>query len=187
MVTMPALLIPVALSAIAAFFASFVLWVMLPHHKGDYRPLPDEQAVLNALGEQALEPAFYVLPFAHSQKAMTDPGFREKVRLGPAANLIVVPPESRLSMTRALWRQFAFYLVAFALVAYLARLALPAGEDYLVVFRFVGTAAWATLGFGVIPNSIFWGFPWPQTWKTLADTFLISLVVAGVFGWLWPA
>ena len=41
--------LPIVLSGVALFFASFLAWMVLPHHKGDFIKLPDEGAFENAL------------------------------------------------------------------------------------------------------------------------------------------
>ena len=43
MVPITALWLPILLSAVIVFFASFVLHMLLPIHRGDYRQLPDEE------------------------------------------------------------------------------------------------------------------------------------------------
>ena len=41
--------LPVLLSAVVVFFASFIMHMVLPYHKSDYRKLPDEDRVTDAM------------------------------------------------------------------------------------------------------------------------------------------
>ena len=49
MVTIGALWLPILLSAIAVWVASAIIWMAMPHHKSDWRKLPDEGAARRAL------------------------------------------------------------------------------------------------------------------------------------------
>ena len=51
MVDLTTLWLPVVLSAVALFFASFLAWMVLPHHKGDWVKLPEEERFENAVRE----------------------------------------------------------------------------------------------------------------------------------------
>ena len=55
MVTLVDLWLPILGSAVAVFFISFTMWMVLPHHKGDWKPLPDEDGTMDTTdGEQVL-------------------------------------------------------------------------------------------------------------------------------------
>jgi len=41
--------LPILLSAVIVFVASSILHMVLPYHKSDYRKLPEEDRVLDAL------------------------------------------------------------------------------------------------------------------------------------------
>ena len=63
---------------------------------------------------------------------------------------------------------------------------LPAGTHYLTVFRFAGTAAFMALSLGLLHDSIWYARQWSTTIKLAFDGLIYALVLAGVFGWLWP-
>ena len=44
--------LPILVSSIVVFFASFVSWMLLPLHKKDWQPLPDERGVFDALADR---------------------------------------------------------------------------------------------------------------------------------------
>ena len=67
MVTIGSLWIPILVSAIIVWFASFLVWVVLPHHKSEYKGLPDEDATVKSLGD--IPPGLYNLPHLKWKKS----------------------------------------------------------------------------------------------------------------------
>src|SRR5438094_9580959 len=49
MIPLTALWLPVLVSAVIVFFASFIMHMVLGYHKSDYRQLPDEDRVTDSL------------------------------------------------------------------------------------------------------------------------------------------
>ena len=49
-----------------------------------------------------------------------------------------------------------------------------------------GTTAVAADCGALFPNSIWWGYSWSMTWKSVFDGVVYGLLTAGAFGWLWP-
>ncbi len=47
MIPLTALWLPILLSVVIVFFASFIMHMVLAYHKSDYRKLPDEDRVTN--------------------------------------------------------------------------------------------------------------------------------------------
>jgi hypothetical protein len=54
------------------------------------------------------------------------------------------------------------------------------------VFRFAGVTAFCCYGMALLQNSIWFKRKWRQTFVSMFDALIFSLVTAGVFGWLWP-
>jgi hypothetical protein len=185
MVTLGTLWLPIVLSAVLVFVASSIVWMALPHHKGDWKPLPDEAGAMQVLGRMALPPGQYRFPWAADQKAMQTPAFLEKLKKGPVGHLVVLPP-GPFSMGRTLAVWFVYLLVVSVFVAYLTGRTVAPGTDYLRVFRVAGTVAVMAYAVGHATSSIWWGRPWSVTLKDMADGVLYSLLTAGAFGWLWP-
>ncbi len=71
MVTIGSLWIPILVSAIIVWFASFIVWVVLPHHKSEYKGLPDEDATFKSLGD--IPPGLYNLPHLTSMEEIKKP------------------------------------------------------------------------------------------------------------------
>jgi len=51
------LILPIVLSAVIVFVASSIIHMLLGYHKNDFRPLPDENGVLEALQSSRFRPA----------------------------------------------------------------------------------------------------------------------------------
>jgi hypothetical protein len=186
MVHLGSLWLPVVLSAALVFLASFVAWVVLPHHRADFAPLPDEGGILADLRSRELAPRMYSFPYPATGEEARSDAFKERVKAGPAGFLLLQRGEDRLSMGAALFRAFVFYLGVGVFVAYIGYVTLAPGTDYRTVFRVTGTAALLAHCGALFPRSIWFGFSWSMTWKEVADGLVYALLTAGTFGWLWP-
>lgn len=185
MVTLPALWLPIVLSAVAVFIASSIIHMALQYHNSDFQGMPDEEAARRAIGGLNLEPGDYVVPRCTSMKEMSSEAHLAKRREGPVLIMTVLRP-GVAGMGRELSQWFVFLLVVGVFVAYVARLSLPAGSEYLPVHRVAGAAAFMAYGLGSVPASIWYRKSWKATGKGLVDALVYGLVTGGIFGWLWP-
>jgi hypothetical protein len=185
MISIVSLWLPVVVAAVAVFVVSSVIHMVLTYHQSDYAQLPSEQAVREALRGFDIPPGDYHTPFGGSAKAMSDPAFVEKMTRGPVALMTFIKPGPP-SMTANLVQWFVFCLAISLFAAYLTSRAVAPGADYLAVFRFAGTTAFAGYGLALIEDSIWYYRKWSTTWKNVFDGLVYALITAGVFGWLWP-
>lgn len=186
MVPITALVMPILVSAVLVFLASFVLHMLLEFwHRSDLDPLPDEDAVMAALRPFALPPGNYAMPIVKSMSHMKSPEFAEKRRQGPVAFLNVMP-NGDYGMGKQLTLWFLFSLLISVFAAYVAGRALGPGAPYLEVFRFAGTTAFAAYAIGQMQESIWWNRNWGTTLRNMVDGLVYALLTAGAFGWLWP-
>jgi hypothetical protein len=179
--------LPVLLSTLATFLLSSICWMVLPHHRKDYKKLPDEEGVSAALRKQLPEPGQYLLPHcSHGSPEWKDPAFLEKLKQGPVGVLMLRPPgPPAMGKSLAQWFVYAFF-TSF-LVGYIARHALHAGDPCLDVFRLTGTIFMGIFVLAHVPESIWMGRPWRATITQMIDGLLYSLAGAALFAWLWPA
>lgn len=183
---MMALIVPILLSAVLVFTASALIWMVMPHHKNDWKALPNEDAVRAALNAQKPAAGQYMIP-AGGMQAQNDPAFMKKFNEGPVALLTMKPYGTTMSMGPMLIQSFLYYVTVSVVVAYLASRTIPHGTAYLHVFRAVGTMSWLAYAFAVIPDSIWFGKPWSSAIKHLVDGLIFALLTAGTFAWRWPA
>lgn len=184
MVSIVSLWLPILLSAVFVFLVSSVLHMVLPHHKNDFKKLPDEDGVMDALGKFNIPPGEYTFPRADNMKEMATPEFKDKLTRGPSA-LITVMKNEVPSMTGSLILWFVFSIVVGIFAAYVAGRALEPGAHYLAVFRFTGVTAFLGYSLALVHDSIWYKRAWSTTIKFMLDGFLYALVTAGTFGWLW--
>ncbi len=91
MVGIASLWLAILFSAVIVWFASALIWMVLPHHKADYKALPDEDAARTALQPQSLAPGQYNIPHLTSMKEMKLPEAQQKFAEGPVAFITVLP------------------------------------------------------------------------------------------------
>ena len=182
---LPALWLPILLSAVFVFVLSSILHMVLKYHNSDYRRLSNEDAVRAAIRAGNPEPGQYVFPHAVDMKDMETPAVKQKFVEGPVGLAYLRKP-GPVTMGPVLLQWFLFTLIVSFFVGYVAAHAIDPGTPYLHVFRVVGAVAFLAYAAAGIPASIWNGKPWMVAAKETFDGLLYGLVTAGTFGWLWP-
>ena len=185
MVIISELWLPILLSAVFVWIVSAIIWMVLPHHKSDFKPLPDEDGARKALTPQNLEPGVYNIPHMETMDAVKQPESQKLFDEGPVGFLTIVP-RGVPAMGGKIFQSFIFFLIVSVLVAYVVGRTLAPGTEYLTVFRLAGTTAWLAYGWGIIPSAIWFGRPWSHVIKDMIDALVYALLTAGTFGWLYP-
>ena len=185
MVSLFALWLPILLSAVAVFVISSIIHMVLKYHNSNYSALPDEKGVMEALRGKDIPPGDYVMPHCADMKEMGSPEYKERISTGPVGFMTFVKPGPP-NMGPQLAQWFVYSLVVGVFAAYVARLTLPAGSEYLVVSRVTGAVAFCGYGLAQVTNSIWFRRRWSSTIKYLFDALLYGLFTGGIFGWLWP-
>ena len=185
MVPLSTLWLPLVLSAVIVFFASFVMHMVLPYHRSQLKKVPREDETMAALRPLAIPPGDYGMPFAGSPAALKDPAWLEKRSKGPVM-LLTVMPNGPYSMGKNLVQWFVYSLVVSAFSGYIASRARGPGVDYLAVFRFVGASAFLGYSMALAQSSIWAARQWSSTAISMFDGLVYALLTAGTFGWLWP-
>src|SRR4051812_37019410 len=177
--------LPILLAAVLVFVVSSLIHMVSPWHKSDYPPVPNEDQVRNALRPFAIPPGDYLVPRPMGREQMKSPEFAQKINEGP--NLVLtVWPNGPYSMARPLVGWFVYIIVVGIFAGYIAGRALPPGSPYLQVFRFVGTTAFVGFSLALWQMSIWYRRSWSTTIKSTIDGLIYGMLMAGVFGWLWP-
>ena len=178
--------LPIVLSAVLVFVVSSVIHMFLGYHANDFRKLPVEDQVQDALAPFSIPPGDYVLPHASGTEEMQSEEYRAKVERGPVAFITVVDPRGVLNMGPQLAQWFVYLLVVGIVTAYVAGRTLPMGADYLSVFRLTGTVAFACYAMSLPQRSIWYKTSWSSTLKSMFDGLVYALMTAGAFGGFWP-
>ena len=183
MVSLVSLWLPILVSAVAVFLLSSLVWMALPWHKQDFRPLPDEEAARAALGGAA--PGAYTVPHMADRKMLEDPAYRKKLEEGPVGFLTILP-NGRPGMGGTMVQWFVWTLVVSATVAYVVSRTIPHGVGFVLVFQVGSTVAWLAYSWSVVQEGIWMGRPWSHVVKQLVDGLIYGLATGAIFGWLYP-
>jgi nucleoside recognition membrane protein YjiH len=184
MFPLTALWLPILLSTVIVFFASFIMHMVLSYHKSDYRKLPDEDRVTDAMRSAGVTrgPAYFFPYFPF--KEMKSAPVMEKFKRGPVG-LLTVLPSGPPAMGKNLIQWFLYCLVISIFAAYLSGRTLSPGTAFWQVFRVVGTVAFLGYGAAHAQESIWSGRSWVVTLKHLFDSVIYAVLTAGTFGCLW--
>src|SRR5262245_46469303 len=111
--------LPGVVSAVAVFLLSSILHMVLKYHRADYKKLPDEDAIADAVRKAGPSPGLYFLPYCEMSQ-MKDPAMVKKFTDGPVGTLTVLrngPP----AFGKSLAQWFLLSLLTSFVVAYVAR------------------------------------------------------------------
>ena len=176
---------PILVATAFCFIASAVLWMMGPHHKGDWKAAPNQDAVIDALRKGGADAGGYMFPYADRGDKTAFQESMKKWAEGPSG-IMYVFPRGAMSMGRMMGQQLVFFLIVNVFLAYVGHHGQLDGQPYLRVFQVIGCVAFMTYSLGTVPESIWFGRPW-RHWLTGAfDGLVYALLTAGTFGWLWP-
>lgn len=193
--------LPILLSAGAVWIVSAVVWMVLPHHKGDFVGLADEDGFMEYIRRSGIKPGNYGFPDCHSRDAMKSEKVQNAWVGGPVGHLCVW--KTPLTMGDKMAATFVVYLIVSALIAYLTRVALPGppgapgapgapgvpgagGATFARVFQVAGTAGVLAYCFSFIPNAIWWGSYKRTIAANVVDGLVYGAVTGAIFAWLWP-
>src|SRR2546422_2328709 len=141
MTGLSALWLPILLSSVIVFVASFVIHMALPWwHQSDYTKVPNEDRLRDALRPLAVPPGDYMVPRPSNMQEMRTPAFTEKMEKGPVVMLTVIP-NGPPSMTKSLVLWFVYCAVVGLFAAYVAGRAPPSRAPHPPAFHLVGTTA----------------------------------------------
>ena len=186
MVSIISLWFPIIISAVAVFILSSIIHMVLPYHKSDFRKLPREDEVRDALRHAHIPKGEYMFPYAAESKERNSQEFRDKLNKGPVG-IITIFPSGSFNMGSNLVMWFLYCIVVSVFAAYVAGHALIPGAIFRSVFRFTGITAFSGYCLALIQDSIWFRKSWTTTIKSLFDGFIYALFTALIFGWLWPS
>lgn len=103
------LLLPVLLSGVALFFASFLSWMVLQLHKQDWVKLEKEEDVVAALKAAEVPLGNYMIPGCVDMKDMQSEEYTRKWEEGPRGTMTLF---GNISMGRNLGLTFVYFLTS---------------------------------------------------------------------------
>lgn len=175
--------LPIVLSAVFVFFASFLAWAVLPYHHKEWKRVSDERGLQGAFIELGLGPGQYSVPHGGSER-LKEPEYKEMIERGPIVFMNVLSGSPNMGKNMAL--SLVLNLVIATFVAYLLSFTVLPGDSYLHVFRIAGVAGVLAYTSGGLLNDIWFAKPGRAILTATLDGIVFGLIVAGTFGWLWP-
>lgn len=176
--------LPIIVSAVFVWIASFLIWMVSPIHRNEWLTLSDEKGFMGALIEIGAKPGQYMFPNAENGKRMKDPDFQELMKRGPMGHMTIWPSPPNMGLF--MFTSLILYMVVGLFIAYVAFHSLPPETPYLGRFRITGAMAVAIYCLGRLPNDIWFRTPGTSIARAMLDGVIYGLVTAGTFGWLWP-
>ena len=176
--------LPILVATVAVFMASWVVWMLLPHHKSDWGRFKNEEAVVAAISDGISGPGQYQFPFI-DPKETKDPDLLKRCEAGPVGT-VVVWKGNPMNMGKTLGLHLLHTLVLSTLVCYFTYKILGHGTQYLSVLKiggYIGVLAYVGAS---ASQAIWFGRPWGVIAKEVADGVFYGLLMASVLGWLWP-
>jgi hypothetical protein len=175
------LALPIVLSAVALFFASFLSWMVLQLHKDDWKKIEDEDKFLGGVAGCNLPEGSYMFPGCKSQADTKSEEYRRKYDAGPRGVMTILP---KVNMGKNLGMTMAYFLVVSFLLAYLGTIALKPGDGFLQVFRFISTAAFMTFLAAMVQHAIWFR---PRIVGHVIESVAYTAITGAIFAAMWPA
>ncbi len=173
--------LPILITGVVLFFASFVAWTVLPHHEVDFSPLPDEDKLMETVKSLNLTPGSYMFPhMTHAQAK--DPEKIAKYTSGPRGTLVVWEMPN---MGKNLLLTFVYFLLIALVTAYIAWEALQGQTvTFLKAFQIVGAIGVLTFASSGQLNAVW--FP-RRTLMDFFDGIIYGVLMGLVFALCWPS
>ena len=184
MIALTSLVIPIVVAAVLVFIASSIIHMATPWHHNDFKSVPDQDRLMDALRSFNLGPGDYVVPRPASRKDEASPEFAALLKRGPIVAMTILPGHVVIAKNLVLW--FVYCIVVALCAAYIAGEALTPGAASKKVFQFAGATAFIGFALGLWQQTIWYSRSWVTTLKSTLDGLIYGVVTAGVFAWLWP-
>ena len=174
------LTLPIILSAVALFFASFLSWMVIQLHKKDWGKLKNEDDLMAAVQKCNFPVGSYMFPCANSQAEMQTEAFQKRYDTGPRGVLTILP---KVNMGQNLALTFAYFLAVSIGLGLLATMAFPPGTGFLSVFAFIFIAGFMVFVAAMVSQAIWFR---PRIVGHVIESVAYAAVTAVIFAALWP-
>jgi len=175
--------LPILVSAAAVWVASALAWMALPHHKKDWKALPDEGAFYRSLEALGIPPGNYGFPDCKDAAKRKDPEVKKRWEAGQVGLLSVW---GKVSMGKNMVLTFLVYLVIAFFVAYIGQAAVKPGATFGQAFRVLGSVGVVAFSFGHIPNALWFGHYPRAILMCVLDGIVYGLIMGAIFAAMWP-
>jgi len=174
------LILPIILSAVALFFASFLSWMVVQLHKDDWKKVAKEDDLMEAIRKCDLPVGSYMFPGCADAAEMKSEAYAKKWEAGPCGIMTIYP---KVNMGRNLGLTFVYFLVISFCLAYLGTLALKPVADFLAVFRFITTAGILTFLAAMVQHAIWFH---NRIVGHIIESLIYAAISGAIFAAMWP-
>lgn len=181
-----ALWLPVLVAAVAVFFTSSLIHMLIKWHNADYRPLANEDEVREAIRRGAPTPGQYVIPYCKDHKDLAAPEMQKRFVDGPVG-ILMLRTSGQPQMGPLLGRWFGLNLFVAVIAALVGGATLLPGDNGHRVFHVVALVTFAAYACGALSDAIWKGYPGKAAMKDVADALAYGVVSGLVFAALWPS
>lgn len=200
--------LPILLSGVGVWIASFIAWMAIGHHKKDRDAIPGgrEQEFMDTLTRMGIGPGNYGFPDFCQHDALPRKERMEKMKaLYDRRPMGVLRVWGEMNMGVNMAVTFMFYLFTSAVIGYLGWAALPHGSptatlpgvgtvtatalggvSFGKVFQVCGTAGILAYCFASVPNDIWFQLKRRAMVMNWIDGIVFGLLTGAIFAWLWP-
>jgi hypothetical protein len=175
------LILPIAISTVALFFASFLSWMVLGIHAKDWVKIDREDEFQDAVRKCGLARGNYMFPGCRNSAEMKSPEYAKKWEIGPCG---VITVYGKVNMGRNLGLTVLYFLACNIFIAYLASMAMKPGVDFTMVFRFISTAGFAIFLAAIVQHAIWFH---ARIIGHVIESVAYAAIVGAIFAAMWPA
>lgn len=172
--------LPIVASGIATHVLSTLAWTVLPHHKPEWRHLPQEDQLHSLLTDKTVPPGQYIFPYAGDYQKVNTDEYRRKQEA--CSGMLIIWP-TPTNMGKAIGLTLITFLIIAFVIGYLASLALPRGAEFQKVLQFVTTAGLLAHVSAKFPF-VFWFRR--KIAMDVIDGVVFALATGLTFAALWP-
>jgi len=179
--------IPILASTAAVWFASALAWMLVGHHKDDWKALPNEQEFIETMKRWNLPPGEYGYPDFRRCKGMSKEEKKAKYEEMQKSPMGLLRVWGKINMVANMLWTLVVFLVVSVFIAYLGWAALPHARDsFQHVFQVLGTAGILAYCFASFPGDIWFQKPKRAMVTNFIDGVVFGLITGAMFAWLWP-
>ena len=174
--------LPILIGTFVLFMLSFIFWAVLPHHFGDHKKVPNEDALMDFLRSQNIPAGNYIYPCPDKASEQHSKENVEKYTTGPRGLLDVYEmPNMPLNMAKTI----GYFFVSVTTIGYITHVACQPGAaevDFMRVFRVAGTISILTYATSNVLHRVWFR---KRVWTEILDGVVYGLVLGLIFASFW--
>src|SRR5664279_22940 len=177
--------LPILVGTVAAFIASSLIHMVLPWHKGDFPPVPDQDQIMDALRPFNLPPGDYMIPRPKDMAELKTPEFKAKAERGPVV-IMTLYKGMMENMGALLGKWFVYQLIVTLFAAHIAGTLVGPGGNGKLIFHSVFIVSFAGYVLALWQLTIWYRRSIRITLTSTFDGIIYAAITALAFVWLWP-